>query len=166
MSINIRLGTLVVAASAIAFAVPATAHPGPRDHRGGSDHAGAHHRSEHRRACAPHSVAYIESGVVDAATPSTLAQNADGTWSGTLVVDVTEANHWAAADKGTTVTDTFTAAALRVRFDGGTTAFTAGERVRLIGALAAVGRRCTAPSPAPAPVFRAVVVHPSTPLAS
>lgn len=166
MSINVRLGALVAVASALALAAPATAHPGPGDHPGRSDHGGANHRSEQSRACAPHHVAYVEAGVIDAATPSTLAQNADGTWSGTLVVDVTEANHWAKADKGTTVTYTFTNATLSVRFDGGTTVFSAGERVRLLGALAAVGKRCTAPSPAPAPVFRAVVVHPSTPLAS
>lgn len=166
MSINIRLGALVAAVSAVALAVPATAHPGPGDHPGRSDHAGANHRSEQSRACAPHNLAYVESGVVDAATSSTLTQNADGTWSGTLVVDVTEANHRAKADKGTTVTYTFTGATLDVRFDGGTTAFSAGERVRLIGALAVVGKRCAAPSPAPGPVFRTVVVHPGTPLAS
>jgi len=77
------------------------------------------------------------------------------------VVDVKTANHMAKADKGQTVTYTFTDAKLRVRFDGGTSAFTAGERVMLIGKEAAVAKKCTALTPAPAPVFRMIVVHPA-----
>ena len=150
---NRKLATLVVATSALAIAVPAAAHPGP------SSHPGKGSPSSHSRKCAPHHVAYVESGTVDSAIASTLAVNPDGTWSGTLVVDVKHANHWAKADKGTTVTYTFTDAKLRVRFDGGVTDFTAGERVRLIGKLAAVGKKCTALSPAATPVFRTVVVH-------
>ena len=108
----------------------------------------------------PHNVAYVEAGTVDAATASTLTQHSDGTWSGTLVVDVTRANHRAQQDVGTTVTYTFTNADLRVRFRGGTTGFASGDRVRLLGTLQVVGRRCTALSPAPTPVFRVVSVRP------
>jgi hypothetical protein len=150
---NRKLVTLVAAASTLAVAVPAAAHPGP------SDHPGSRPAQSHK--CSAHKVAYVESGTVGAAA-STLAENPDGTWSGTLVVDVTKANHWARADKRTTVTYTFTNATLRVRFDGVATGFLTGERVKLIGKLAAVGKKCTALSPAPAPVFRMVVVHPAS----
>jgi hypothetical protein len=151
---NRKLATVMATASTLALAVPAAAHPGP------SDHPGSPPAQSHK--CTAHKVAYVESGTVDGATTSTLAANPDGTWSGTLVVDVTKSNHWAKADKSTTVTYTFTNATLRVRFDGSAKGFLAGDRVQLIGKLAAVGKKCTALSPSPAPVFRMVVVHPAS----
>jgi hypothetical protein len=158
---NVRIGTLLAAASTLAIAVPAAAHPGNSSHPAGRNHpAGPHHASQSHR-CSAHDGAYIESGTLDNATASTLAANPDGTWSGALVVDVTATNHRAKADKGTIVTYTFTNAHLTVRFDGGATGFAAGERVKLIGKVAAVATRCAAQTPVPAPVFRAVVVHPA-----
>lgn len=161
MTINVKLGALVTAASALAIAVPAGAHPGNANHpESGKRPSGANHLSQSHR-CKPHDVAYVEAGTVDSSTASTLAANADGTWSGTLVVDVTSTNHWAKPDKGTTVSYTFNNVKLRVRFDGATTGFTAGERVKLIGKLATVAKKCTALSPAATPAFRWVVVHPA-----
>jgi hypothetical protein len=151
MNVNLRTGALAAAAGALAVAVPAAAHPGPSSHP-------SHPVKSHR--CAPHNVAYVESGTVDAATASTLAKNADGTWTGSLVVDVLRANHHAKQDKKTTVTYTFTNATLRVRLAGGTTGFAAGDRVQLLGKLAVVAKRCPALSPTATPVFRMVVVHP------
>ena len=127
MKLSLEAGALAAAAGTLAIAVPATAHPGPGDHPADADPGSQSHK------CRPHDVGYVESGIVDAGTPSTLAQKSDGSWSGTLVVDVTRSNHWAKVDKGTTVTETFTDAKLRVRFDGTTSGFTAGERVHLIG---------------------------------
>jgi hypothetical protein len=154
MTLNPRIGALVTAGT-LAVAVPALAHPGPATHPTKPSHPSHSHR------CAPHKAAYVESGTVDATTASTLAKNADGTWTGTLVVDVTRANHHAKGDKKTTVTVTFTSATLHVKFDGGTTGFTAGERVKLIGKLATVAKKCPALSPPATPVFRMVVVHPA-----
>jgi hypothetical protein len=160
MKLNHKLGALLAAAGSLAVAVPALAHPSSSDHPSGSDHPSAStHAQSHK--CKPHNVAYVESGTLDSATASTLAQNSDGTWSGTLVVDVTRTNHAARADKGQTKTYTFTANKLRVKFDGGATGFTAGERVKLIGKLASVAKKCAALDPAPAPTFRMVVVHPA-----
>ncbi len=152
MKFNTKIGMLA-AAGAMAVAVPAAAHPGnPNGHgQGGSQ--------SHK--CQAHNRAYVEAGTVDSVTSSTLAQNSDGTWSGTLVVDVTRANHAAKADKGQTVTYTFDSAAMRVALDGGATGFTMGERVKLIGKLATVAKKCTVPSTAPAPVFKRIVVHPA-----
>lgn len=154
MKLSPKLGTMVAVAGALAVAVPAAAHPTSSDHPGGNQPAQSH-------KCKPHNVGYVESGVVDSATASTLTQNSDGTWSGTLVVDVTRTNHAAKADKGQTVSYSFDSATLRVRFDDGTTGFTAGERVHLIGKLATVAKKCAALSPAATPVFRTVVVHPA-----
>lgn len=153
---NRKLATMLATAGALAIAVPAAAHPGPLDHPGKSSHPSKSHK------CAPHKVAYVESGTVDSATASTLTANSDGTWSGTLVLDVTHVSHFAKADKGQTVTYTFTNAKLRVRLDGDATGFTAGERVKLIGKLATVGKKCAALSPAATPEFRMVVVHPAS----
>ncbi len=154
MKLNLKVGTLAAAAGALAVAVPATAHPGPTSHPSQPDHPSRSHR------CLPHNVAYVEGGTVDATLPTTpLAKNSDGTWSGTLVVDVSHANFWARADKKTTVTYTFDNAKLRVRLGKGVTGFAPGERVQLVGKLAVVGKRCPALSPAATPVFRMVTVH-------
>lgn len=149
-----KLATLVATVGAFAVTVPAVAHPGPAHQPDNASHP------SHK--CAPHKVGYIESGTVDSATASTLAANPDGTWSGTLVVNVKHANHWAKADKSTTVTYTFTNAKLHVHFDGGTTGFASGEHVQLIGKLATVSKKCSALTPAAAPDFRTVVVHPAS----
>jgi hypothetical protein len=149
----VEVAAAIAAAGSLAVAVPAVAHPGPGDHSGRADHG-----TGHSRKC-DHKVGYVEGGTVDSATTSTLVQNTDGTWSGTLVVDVTRANHAARADKGKTVTYTFTNATLKVHFDGVSAGFTAGERVQLIGKIAAGGHGCTAPSTPAAPTFRSIVVH-------
>jgi hypothetical protein len=167
MKTNIKAGALITAAGALAIAVPAAAHPGPSSHPGSGNHpSGTSHPSSSRHPsrshwCQAHNRAYVEAGTVDATTASTLAENGDGTWSGTLVVDVTMANHAARADTQQTVTYTFTNAKLKVRFDNGASGFASGERVKLIGKQAAVAKKCIALSPAPAPMFRMLVVEPA-----
>lgn len=165
---NLKIGTLVAAAGAIGIAVPAGAHP-QNSHRpaaanrASQTNGGGHGNSASSRKCQPHNVAYVESGTIDQATASTLASNPDGTWSGTLVIDVTKANHHAKADTGKTITYTVTSAKLRVRFDGDATGFSAGERVKVIAKIAAVAGKCTAAGPAASPVLNTVVVHPAAP---
>jgi hypothetical protein len=168
---NFKIGTLVAVAAAIGIAFPAAAHPqnsnsAAAGHRANQAHAGGkgHHASSHK--CQAHNVAYVESGTIDPATASTLAPNSDGTWSGTLVIVVTNANHHAKADTGETVTDTLSNAKLRVRLDGGATGFSAGERVKVIAQIAAVAGKCTAAGPAASPVLKTVVIHPATPSAA
>jgi hypothetical protein len=159
MTVKAKVAMLASAAGALAIAVPAAAHPGPNHHNNGNHGNGNGEGKSHK--CKPHNTGYIESGTVDVATASTLAMNTDGTWSGTLVVDVTRTNHWAKGAKGTTVTTTFTNAELKVHFDGGTSGFTGGERVKVIGKLAVVGKKCPALTPPATPMFRMVVVHPA-----
>ena len=173
MKTNIKAGALIAAASALAIAVPAAAHPGPSSHASSGSHgSGTSHPSSSSRPghnghpsqshkCRAHNRAYVEGGTVNAATTLTQAGSGDGTWSGNLVVDVTMANHAARADKQQTVTYTFTDAKLKVRFKHGASGFTAGERIKLIGKQAAVAKKCTALSADPAPVFRMLVVQPA-----
>jgi hypothetical protein len=142
MKLNPRIGALA-AIGAMAVAVPAAAHPGGNPKANGAGHGQS---SAHSHKCQPHNRAYVESGTVDSVAASSLAQNSDGTWSGTLAVDVTRSNHAARADRGQTVTYTLTSAQLKVAFDGGTTGFSAGERVRLFGKIAATSKRCPAPT--------------------
>ena len=162
MRINVKGGTFVAAVSALAITVPAAAHPGSSSHPNKSNHPGGANHPSHSRHCKPHNVAYVESGTVNSATASTLAANGDGTWTGTLVVDVTSTNRAAKADKGTTVTYSFTNATLRVRFRTATSGFTAGERIKLIGKLAEVSKKCSTSRSTAKPVFRRAVVHPAS----
>lgn len=150
-----KLTTAVAVAGALAVAVPAIAQAD----KGGTPNSNStksHPAQSHK--CMPHNSAYIESGTVDATTASTLASS-NGTWSGTLVVDVTRTNHAARGDKGKTVTYTFTSSNVRVRFGHGVTALAAGERVKLIGKLATVAKKCTPPSTPATPVFNKVIVQ-------
>lgn len=137
---------------ALAIAVPAIAQAD----KGGKPSTDSN--KNHPSKCMAHNVAFVVSGTIDAATASTLAAS-NGTWTGTLVVDVKTTNHAARGEKGKTVTYLFTSAKLRVRFDHGVTGFTAGERVKLIGKLATVGKDCTPLNPAATPVFSKVIVH-------
>src|SRR5438067_7091763 len=130
MRLNSRLCTIIAATGTLALAMPALAHPA--GHGGSGKGGGGAGGNSHSHKCKPHNVGYVEAGKIDSATASTLAQNQDGTWTGTLVVDVKHANRWAKGDKNTTVTYTFTNANVRVRFHGGTSGFAAGERVQLI----------------------------------
>jgi hypothetical protein len=155
MKVNLKVGTLAAAAGALVVAVPAVAHPSPSTHSSQANHPARSHR------CLPHKVAYVEGGTVDGTTPSTLAKNLDGTWSGDLYVDVVRANHHAKGDKMTVVKVSFDNAKLQVHFRGGAAGFTKGERVQLVGKLAVVAKRCPALSPAATPVFRMITVHPA-----
>jgi hypothetical protein len=161
-------GAIIAAASAIGIAVPAAAHPGNPNRpeatgRSSQSHGAAHAQAGLSHRCRAHNVAYVETGTIDAASASTLASNPDGTWSGTLVVDVTKGNHHARADTGQTVTYTVNNARLRVRFGGGASGFSAGERIKLIGKLAVVAKKCTATGPAASPVLEMGVVRPARP---
>ena len=149
-----KLTTVVAAAAALAVAVPAVAQA---DKGGNPAHGNKSHPAQSQK-CQPHNVAFIESGTIDATTASTLATS-NGTWTGTLVVDVTKTNHAAKGDKGKTITYTFSASKLRVRFGHGVTALTAGEHVQLIGKIATLAKKCPAPTTPAMPVINKVIVH-------
>jgi hypothetical protein len=147
-----KFTVIVAAAGALAVVVPAVAQAD----KGGKPNGGTNPTQSHK--CKPHNIGYVESGTIDATTASTLASS-NGTWSGTLVVDVKKTNHAARGDKGKVTTYTFTNSNVRVRMDNGVTGLSAGDRVQLIGKIATVAKTCPALNPAATPVIGKVVVH-------
>jgi hypothetical protein len=126
----------VVAAGALAVAVPAAAHPAHPSHSSGTDPGKSH-------KCATHEVAYVAHGTVGTWTPP---PTGNGPYSGTLTVNVTKANHH--APKGPQTYMNIVNA--KVRFDQGTTpATSSGDPVTLIGKIAvapAANKGCTTPT--------------------
>jgi hypothetical protein len=90
--------------------------------------------------CTPHPVAYVVSGTVQAGTA--LTQDAKHTYSGTLVVAVTKANHHAKGDKGTTKTYALDHA--KVHFGHGVdhNAPAPGSRVHAKGTITTLAKKC------------------------
>lgn len=152
MKLNTRAGA-AIAAAATMIALPAAALAGPPSSPGKANHpnAGDHPSQSHK--CTPHSRAYVEGGTVTAITT-----DSTGAVTG-ITIAVTHANHAAKAAPTTTLTLSDVSV---VRFGGGTTAFTTGEQVQLIGKIQALAKKCTAPQGwAPTPTFRMIVVNPA-----
>ena len=79
----------------------------------------------------------------------TLSQNANGTYSGAVTVDVTHTNRHAASDEGMTKTYTLTDARVKLRVadidhDGsvGLDDLVAGDRVKVIGTITTLPKKC------------------------
>lgn len=113
------------------------AHPGHPNH---PSHPGKSHK------CTPRHVAYVASGTL---VSQTLSKNTDGTYSGTVTVSVTHTNRHAAGDKGMTKTYTLTDGRVKlavadVNGDGsvGLDDLQAGDRVKLIGNITALAKKC------------------------
>jgi hypothetical protein len=134
---------LLAAIAAIAVAVPATAKPSH------PAHPGAPHR------CTPHKVAYVASGTLQTWS---LEKNSDGTYSGTLVVDVKHANRFAKGDVGNAVTYTLSSAKVRLG-DGVGDPPAAGSLVKLIGKVSALAKRCDQTGFVATTTIGKVVVH-------
>jgi len=93
----------------------------------------------HSHECMLRDVGYRDSGTL---TSWGLTENAAGTWSGTLSVDVIHANRHASSAVGTTVSYTITDA--RVHFGPHATDPPAVDsRIQVLGRALAVGRRCS-----------------------
>jgi hypothetical protein len=88
--------------------------------------------------CQPHPVAYTVSGTFSSGS---LTLNSDGTYSGSLVVNVTKANDHAKAAKGTTVTYTLTSAKVKLHGENAA-ALTANSRVKLKGTITTLAKNC------------------------
>ena len=88
--------------------------------------------------CLPHAVAYKVSGTLDSGS---LTANSDGTYSGSLTVQVTKANKHAKGVKGTTQIYTLTSAMLKLHGED-PAALTADSRAKLKGTITTLGKRC------------------------
>jgi hypothetical protein len=130
--------TGAVAIGALALPAIAGAHGKPTDKPATQPSAS--------QRCAPQKAAYVASGVL--AAPATLTQTrgadtptdtGDDRYSGTLSVTVTHANRHA---KGAAGPVTVQASDIRLR-DGAAATPPAGTRVRLIGKITRVSKRCS-----------------------
>jgi len=88
--------------------------------------------------CQPHAVSYVVSGTL---ASGSLTANADGTYSGTLTVNVKKANHHAKVAKGTTTTYTLTNASVKTHGEN-PAALTANSRVHLAGTITTLAKKC------------------------
>jgi hypothetical protein len=162
MKLTVKLGGVTVAlALGIAPAIATAAgHPGgPGSHPGGP---GGTPAATHSNRCRPHKVAYIASGKLNSSPSAwSLTQNSDGTWSGTVTVDVLRTNHHARGDRGTTVTYTLDHGRVRLG-NGVANPPAAGSRVRVIGKITELARRCDHTGFTPTVTVRQVVVHAAT----
>jgi hypothetical protein len=109
--------------------------------QGKPSHPGNSHK------CKPHNVAYVASGTL---VSQTLAKNADGTYSGAVTVVVKRTNHHAAGDQGKA--KEYKVEKVRVTFgladtngDGsvGLDDLKAGDKVKLIGKITALAKKCS-----------------------
>ncbi len=145
-----------------------TNHPGQSGDPHGKGKGKGNHGQGNSHKCTPHSVAYVASGTLVLATPplTTLTKNTDGTYSGTLEVAVTHTNHHAAADKGKTVI--YKVTSVHVTFgladtnkDGtvGLDDLANGDRVRVIGKITTLAKKCSQTGFTAETTIRKIVFH-------
>jgi hypothetical protein len=125
---------MIAAAGALAVAVPAAAKPMHPAHPGHPSHP-SHPSTSHK--CTAHDEAYTASGRL---VSFDATQTGEGTYTGTVTVHVTKTNHHAAKDKGSDVTYTLTNT--KVQFGKGANPPTAGDRVKVIGRISELGKKC------------------------
>ena len=113
--------------------------------------------------CTPHKVAYVASGTLES---QSLTLNKDGTYNGTVTIKVTHTNHHAAGDKGTT--KEYKVEKVRVTFgladtnkDGsvGLDDLAKGDRVKVIGKIEALAKKCSHTGFEPKTTLRHIVFH-------
>ena len=104
--------------------------------------------------CKAHNVAYIVSGML---VSQTLSKNPDGTYSGTLEVEVTHTNNHAV--KGKT---SYPVSKVHVTFDNGSVGLvgvTTGDRVKAIGKITTLSKKCSQTGFTAVITIRKIVFH-------
>jgi hypothetical protein len=118
---------------------------GKRNQGKGNQGKPSHPGNSHK--CKPHKVAYVASGKL---VSQTLTKNTDGSYSGEVTVEVKRTNHHAAGDQG--ATKTYKPEKVHVTFgladtnsDGsvGLDDLKPGDRVKLIGKITALAKKCS-----------------------
>jgi hypothetical protein len=145
-----RKVALLAAAGAMAIAIPATAKPTPGTHPSHPSHPAKSHK------CKAHKIAFVASGTLGTWS---LTKDSNGkTYSGMLTVTVKHANHSAGGYK--TLATTFTVAGAHVTFGHGVATQPApGSRVKLIGKITALAKKCDKTGFTPVVTIRKIVVH-------
>ena len=133
-------------------------HSGDQHGKGKGNHGKSH-------KCAPHGVGYVASGTL---VSQTLKQDEGAsTYSGEVVVDVTHANHHAAADNGKTEMK-YTVSKVHVTFgladtnnDGsvGLDDLMTGDRVHLNGKITTLAKKCDQTGFTAETTIRMIVFH-------
>ncbi|HEX4805406.1 MAG TPA: hypothetical protein VFU94_05860 [Conexibacter sp.] len=169
---------LIVACAAALTTSPAWAHPGRSQNAPGSGGTtgqdaptGTHGHGRgtgHSHRCAAHRVGYVAAGTL---VSQTLALDASSTsdhptYSGDVTIAVTRTNHQARGDKGTT--KTYTLAHARVVLgladqnnDGsvGLDDLAANDRVKVVGKVTVLRRKCDQTGFTPTVTVRQLIVH-------
>jgi hypothetical protein len=136
-------------------------HPGQSNGSDNPSNKPSHPGKSHK--CMPHKVGYVASGTF---VSQTLTKNADGTYSGEVTVKVTHTNRHAMGDLG--ATKTYTLEKVHVTFgladtnkDGsvGLDDLKEGDRVKLIGKITALAKRCDQSGFTATTTIRKVVFH-------
>jgi hypothetical protein len=131
-------------------------HPKHPGHPGQPSHPGKSHK------CMAHNVAYVASGTL---TSQTLVKNTDGTYSGSVTVNITHTNRHAAGDKGT---QSYTLTNVHVTFgladtnnDGsvGPDDLTEGDGAKLIGKITTLAKKCDQSGFTATKTIRKIVFH-------
>lgn len=161
---------------------PGHSHQGDQGNQGGSDNQGSNasgepgksHKPSHpthpshpgrSHACRPHRVAYVASGTL---VSEALTKNASGTYSGEVTVKVLHANRHAAGDVNPTTPKTYKVENVRVKFaladtnnDGsvGLDDLEEGDRVKLIGGITRLAKRCNQEGFTATTTIRRIVFH-------
>src|SRR5262249_35128287 len=134
-----------------------TEHTGGKGRHGTFGHPGSSHKGK------PHKVAYVASGTL---VSQTLAKNADRTYSGQVTVESKGTNHHGAGEKGKT--KAYAVEKVRVTFglrdtnsDGsvGLDDLKAGDRVKLIGKITTLAKKCSQGEFTPTTTIRKIVFH-------
>jgi hypothetical protein len=145
-------------------------NPGKDNHSGTDGNSGNPHGNGNANSpgkshkCVPHKVAYTAGGTL---VSQTLTKDSGAnTYSGEVVVEVTRTNRHAAADKGKTVTYKVTNVNLTFGLadtnnDGtvGLDDLAKGDRVRLIGKITALAKKCSQTGFTAATTIRRIVFH-------
>jgi hypothetical protein len=131
-----------------------------------SSNANGHGTPAHSHRCAPHAVGYVASGTL---VSQTLTQNTDGSYSGEVSIKVASSNQHASLEKGGTLT--LKVEKVRVVFgladtdgDGtvGIDEVKEGDRVKLIGKITTLAKKCNHKELTPKLTVRQVVVNAPT----
>lgn len=128
-----------------------SSNPGDKG-KGNGKGKGSHPGRSHK--CKAHNVAYVASGTL---VSQTLSKNADGTYSGTLEVEVTHTNNHAV--KGKT---SYPVSKVHVTFDNGSVGLagvTTGDRVKAIGKITTLSKKCSQTGFTAVITIRKIVFH-------
>ena len=156
--------------AAAAIVVPAQASkPADPGSQGKSHTTVKNHSQSNSHKCKPHKVAWVVKGTL---VSQALTKNSDGTYSGTVNIDVTKTNKHAKAEKGKTNAQ-YTLDHVKAKFivtdqpPTGTideTDLRPGDRVKLIGKITTLSKKCDQTGFTATTTIRQVVFHdPATP---